>query len=216
MGAVERTILPSVIFAVTCLIILTPGFISIPVVTSVANELVIWGQIMGNMALALGIINLILIHGNDITKRKGNWIYYLVMFFILGTMATTGLSDLTLKNPQFVWMYNNIYTNCTGAFFGAVLFYLVSCTFRVVRIRNFESALLAIAATLTVLMSSPVMCSLWPGFPILGEWVQSVFNTGAFRGITIGAAVGFVGLALRMFLGRERSWMGAGRTSGEG
>ncbi len=181
-------------------------------IESAANEFVIWGQIIGRMALLLGIINLILTNGKDISKRTGNWLYYILMFAIFGIMAVTGLSDLSLQNPQFNWMYNNIYNNCTGAFFGAVLFYLVSCTFRVIRIRNFESALLTFAATLTVLMSSPVMCAIWPGFPMLGEWVQSVFNTGAFRGITIGAAIGLVGLALRMFIGRERSWMGRGST----
>jgi len=212
LGAIERTILPSVIFAITCIIILTPGFVSIPMIESAANEFVIWGQIIGRMALLLGIINLILTNGKDISKRTGNWLYYILMFAIFGIMAVTGLSDLSLQNPQFNWMYNNIYNNCTGAFFGAVLFYLVSCTFRVIRIRNFESALLTFAATLTVLMSSPVMCAIWPGFPMLGEWVQSVFNTGAFRGITIGAAIGLVGLALRMFIGRERSWMGRGST----
>lgn len=208
LGYVEKTVLPLVVFSVACVLIFSTGFVSIPVVDSFTEEFVIWGQIIGRMALALGLINLTMIYGKRIVTRKGNWIYYIVMFVVLVIMAVSGLSDFTLQNPQFKWLYQYVYTNCQAAFFGAVLFYLISCVFRVARIRSLESSYLVIAITLTILMGSPAMCSLWSGFPILGAWMQTVFNTGAFRGIQIGAAIGFVGLTVRMLIGKEKSWMG--------
>ena len=59
-----------------------------------------------------------------------------------------------------------------------------------------------------MLGNAPIGELLWSGFPNLKLWILAVPNNAARRGIVLGMFIGTVGVALRIFTGRERGYLG--------
>ena len=57
-------------------------------------------------------------------------------------------------------------------------------------------------------MSAPIGSAIWPGIEGLGQWIQTVPNKAATRGILICVALGTITLAYRTLQGREPSYLG--------
>jgi hypothetical protein len=93
--------------------------------------------------------------------------------------------------------------------FSVVAFFIASAAYRAFKVKSLESAVLLITALIVMLGNVPIGSAIWSKFPEFKDWLMSVPNSGAFRGITIGTYIGAFATSLRILLGLERAHLGA-------
>ena len=60
----------------------------------------------------------------------------------------------------------------------------------------------------------PLGESLLPGVGALADWVMTVPNTAAQRGILIGVSLGAIATSIKIIFGIERAYLGGGPNNG--
>ncbi len=123
--------------------------------------------------------------------------------------------------PMFDWFYNYIFFPLSATTFSLLAFYMMTATYRAVRVKSWEAGLLLGAAIIVLLGQVPI-----EQLPIVGKYVAcgeisgiSTFeylkslilqfpNTAAKRGIIIGIALGALATSIKIIFGIERPYMG--------
>jgi hypothetical protein len=96
--------------------------------------------------------------------------------------------------------------------FALLSFYVASAAYRAFRARNFEATILLIAAIIVMMGRIPFGDMVTGGrMTPLSEWIMSIPNAAAQRGIIIGAALGAASMSIRIILGIERTYLGTGK-----
>jgi hypothetical protein len=194
-----------------------------------------WMVIVAGFALTLGVVNVIQTHGRKIMRQEKGWMYSVVLLAGLFTMSAAGVLGLFQdagigKNNDgsptpFDWIFGNIFFPLQGTLFALLAFFMASAAYRAFRIRSFQATLLLAAAVIVMLgripvgeMISPHLPEAWVGtpggeylLPWLTNWIMKGPNSAGQSGIIIGAALGAAALSLRVILGLETSFLGAGK-----
>ena len=135
----------------------------------------------------------------------------MVIFGVIGwyySYADPKAGITITTQPQFQWLYTNLYGPADAAMYSILVFYIASASYRAFRVRNPMALLLLITAVIIMFGNTTIGGLIWPGFLSLRDWIMTVPNTAAFRPITIGAGLGTIVLGLRLLTWREVSWMG--------
>lgn len=185
--------------------------------------------IIAGFALLLGVVNVIQGNIRKIERRASGWPFAISLLAGLFVMGTLGLLSAFRVGPfqgiltapdgsdtPFFWMTRHLFNPLQAAMFSLLAFYVASAAFRAFRVRNVEATILLLAAFMVMLGRTPLgeyAFSWLPGgerwLPAATDWIMTVPNTAAQRGIIIGAALGAASLSLRVILGIERSYLGA-------
>ena len=155
----------------------------------------------------IGIFNLARINFLKIQKKRRDWEYSIILLFFLVLMLVAGFIGGT-DGGVFLYLFTNFQIPLSATMFSLLAFFVASAAFRAFRARNPEATLLLIAAVLVMIGRVPIGVWIWKDFPSLVEWIMSVPNTAAKRGIIFGIDLGLISMALRVILGIERSYMG--------
>lgn len=184
--------------------------------------------IIAGFALLLGVVNVVQSNIKKIEKRRTGWPFSISLLAGLLVMGIFGVLSAMRAGPfqsilsapdgsdtPFYWMTRNLFNPLQAAMFSLLAFYIASAAFRSFRVRNVEATILLVAAFLVMLGRTPLgeyVFSWVPGgerwLPTITDWIMTVPNTAAQRGIIIGAALGAAALSLRVILGIERSYLG--------
>ncbi len=159
----------------------------------------------------VGILNLVQINLEKIQKRRTDFAYSIILLVFLFLMMVAGFFLGGTEGDVFLYLFDNVQVPLGATMFSLLAFFVASAAFRAFRARTPEATLLLIAAVLVMIGRVPVGYWLWHGFPGLVEWIMNVPNTATKRGITFGADLGLISMALRVLLGIERSYMGGGK-----
>lgn len=144
--------------------------------------------------------------GVTITLELLMILFALTGFYLSYADPKAGISITT--QPNFQWLYMNLYAPCDSAVYSILLFYIASASYRAFTARNPMAALLLVVAVIVMLGNTSLGGLIWPGLLPLRDWIMTVPNTAAFRPITMGAGFGTIILGLRLLIWREVSWMG--------
>jgi hypothetical protein len=155
----------------------------------------------------IGILNLVRINLDKIQKKRRDWQYSIILLVFLALMLVAGFIGGT-DGGLFLYLFENFQIPLSATMFSLLAFFVASAAFRAFRARSPEATLLLVAAVLVMIGRVPIGYWIWHGFPDLVEWIMSVPNTAAKRGIIFGIDLGLISMALRVILGIERSYMG--------
>ncbi len=201
----KRT-LPFAFSVVTGFLILSAFFVR--PLQNLQQTLLLWYTIVSAFALVVGLLNLVGTHLKNL-QRGRNVAYSLILLLgFFGTLAI-GVWSFRQGDPfgpysSLMWVYGYILAPLQSTMFSLLAFFLASAAFRAFRIRNMEALLLLLAAVLVMLGRIPVSEKAFAG---VTEWIMSIPNLAAQRGIQIGVALGAIGMAFRILFGLERPYL---------
>lgn len=176
-----------------------------------------WFSIVQACAIVLGALNLMVVSGQKIARKKEGWFYAVVIIISFLFVLIIGLAGgETFRDPgtPFDWIFQYMYNPLSSTMYAILAFFVASASYRAFRARNAEATLLLIAAFLVMLGRVPVGDWLTQFMPVgwrisdLASWIMNFPQTAGQRAIMIGIALGLVSTSLRIILGIERSHLG--------
>jgi cation transport ATPase len=182
-------------------------FFKVAGIETIASDALRWNIIIAAFATALGAANLLRIHSRRIGRRANRWTLSVVLLVSMFIYAAVGVA----QGPQgfdYQWLWQNLFTPLSATMFSLNAFFIASAAVRAFRVRTAQAAVLMICAFIVMMGNTGVGVGLWDGFPKSSTWVMSVINVAGMRGILIGAALGAMGISLRVILGLERGHLG--------
>lgn len=184
-------------------------YIPHPASEALLSEVSVWGQIIGGFAILLGVGSLIRSHYLKIKRREAGWGYSGVMFLSMLIMLVAGFwSGGKTESTSFGWLYNYVFVALQGTMFSLLAFFVASAAYRAFRARTPEATVLLLAAILVMWGRVPLGEYLIAGVGQIAEWIMSVPNTAAQRGILIGVSLGGIATSIKIICGVERSYLG--------
>jgi positive regulator of sigma E activity len=182
-----------------------------PISQQFFDTIIKWIRIISAFALVLGVRSISLRHIETVRRKRSGFVYSL---FTLISMAVTALLGLIFgvgAQAPIRLIFNNILVPLGATMFSILAFYMASAAYRAFRARTFEATLLLIAAFIVMLGMVPMGNLISPHFSTIAEWLLSVPNMAAKRGILFGVALGVIATSLKIILGIERGWLGGRR-----
>lgn len=181
-------------------------------------------QVVGAVALVLGIVSILSIHfGKISTKQPGyGYSYFLIVFFFL--MGASGFLPAAAnlggflghggreEGSFFINLYNYVLTPVQATMFALLAFFIASAAYRAFRARSIIATLLLLTAIFVMLGRVPIGPAIFGDWIAdFANWIMAVPNAAAKRAIIVGVGLGILSLSLKMVLGIERAWLGGGR-----
>ena len=210
MSILRRSEIPLVISGVCVLIILIDTFAADKTIRTVSTNIQSWAIIMAGFALGIGCIKLIMRQVNEFQKRISP-IRSVGIVILLLVMLASGIVDLNLRNPVYLFLTNNVYSLLYGVAWSFQYFFLFYGLYRAYRVRNIDSLFMTVATILLILKSGSVFETFMGPIAIRGgDWLLNVPVLAGNRAITISASLGIMLIGLRVLLGKERGYMRTG------
>ncbi|MCD6386656.1 hypothetical protein J7M23_12895 [Candidatus Sumerlaeota bacterium] len=207
-----RRRVPLYITTVVGFFVVAKFFLNIPIIENIANELEQWAMVVVAFAIVLGVANIIRINLLGIIRRRPDWQYKVVLLATMFITTVSGLiifiqgKDLAGEN-LFNWIFMNVYTPLGTTVYALLAFFIASAAFRAFRARNLPATFMLSSAVLVMIGRVPLGAAISSIFPNLANWIMSVPNTAGQRGIIIGAAIGVIGVGLKIITGIERPYL---------
>ena len=166
-----------------------------------------WGIVISAFAMGLGAINLLRRHSRSVLKRDENAFYSFLLIASMIVMIVLGVAFGT-ESPGYDFMFSNILSPASSTMYASIAFYIVTAAYRSFSARNLEGWLLLITAVIVMLGKAAIGSVISDFFPVASTWIESVPNTAGMRAIMMGAALGVISSAVKMFLGLDKSYLG--------
>ena len=205
----KRT-LPVIITMTVGFLIIFRDLFNFPEYTAWATKYIVMGNTLSlNVAVALGVTQLVRLHFRKAIAKREGWYYSVVLLFCVFAMLAMGFIFPQGQNAAvYQWWYNTLPMSMSQAMFAMISYYIASAAYRAFRMRNMEATLLLIAAVLVMMGSVTAGYALWPRFPELKTWIMDNLNTAAMRGLRLGITLGSLAQFARNLFGIERGYMG--------
>jgi hypothetical protein len=187
-------------------------YIPHPASEALLSEVSVWNQIIAGFAILLGVGSLLTTHYAKISRKEAGWGYSAVMFVSMLLMLGAGIwSGGKTEGTSFGWLYDYVFVALQGTMFSLLAFFVASAAYRAFRARTPEATVLLLAAILVMWGRVPLGEYLVSGVGQVAQWIMSVPNTAAQRGILIGVSLGGIATSIKIICGIERSYLGEGK-----
>ena len=206
---VLKRILPAAVAAAVGVAVLAAAFTSQPLLVEVSAYLVGTTVIIAAFALFLGLANVLRVHGRRIAQRQPGSFYSGVLIVVLLLVLALGLPPYPWgpsgpSQPLVRWIFENVQAPVQASLSALLAFFVVRAAYRLLRSRNWESALMLFVAV--VVLVGQVSAGLIPVLAVVKDWVLAVPAMAGVRGILLGVALGALLTGIRLLLGAERPY----------
>jgi hypothetical protein len=215
--------LPLLLCFLCGIVMIIQFFVPHPPFTKMYDTMLEWGIIIGIPALIIGLSSLIKLHYTRIVRKTQNMPYSIVVFVSMIVMAVMGLAFGTGQGSKFEWLFLNVQAPMQSTMFALLAFFIASAAYRAFRARTLEATLMLVTAIIVMFARVPIGTFLWqhimPDSVLqwhenlpddVAGWILNVPSMAARRGILIGISLGSIATSVKIILGIERSYMGAG------
>jgi hypothetical protein len=204
-----------------------------------------WFNAAAAIAFVLGGASLLKMNLLTISARGPGWGYSavtLVAFLVtlgvglfkVGVPPSAAFPDHRMggtpdaEGGALWWLYEYLMSPITGTLFAMLAFYVASAAFRAFRAKNAAAVFLLVTAFVVLLgrTYAGVFLTSWipPDMPWvswlrlenLSAVIMSVFTTAGTRAMIIGIAIGVAATGIKIMIGLDRSYLGAGAGGGNG
>ena len=207
----QRT-LPVLITFVFGVALVLQYYIPHPASEGFLQEMSVWNQIIAGFAIVLGVGSLLSAHYLKIKHQESGWGYSGVLFMSMFVMFGAGLwAEGKAEGTVFGWLYDYVLVALQGTMFSLLAFFVASAAYRAFRARSLEATILLGAAVIVMAGRVPLGEYLLPGIGQISDWIMSVPNTAAQRGILIGVSLGGIAISIKIIFGIERAYLGGGQ-----
>lgn len=135
-------------------------------------------------------------------RMHPDWPFSAVLLVAFVTMATMGIVG-GKEHDAFRWMFDFLYHPLQSSLVALVAFTTCVAILRVARSRPVEASILLGVAVVVMLARVPLGHWMSPSITEVGQWLARVPGLALRRAILLGAAVGAIGMFLRVVLGLD-------------
>jgi hypothetical protein len=204
---------PLLMTMIAGLMMVLEWFFDISIVNDAAGSLRTWAIIIEAFALGLGAVNLVILHGRSVYRKQQAWY---ASVFTLATMFVFAFVGIGMgpQSAPFLRLYDIIIGPAGCTMFSVLCFHIFSAGARCIRVKNLTSLLMTVAALIALVSQLPFGEQHLPAVKAVFDWLMSVVNVSAQRGIIMGAAIGAFAHSIRVLAGLERVVVGTGGGGG--
>jgi hypothetical protein len=200
--------LPLAICFIIGVVMAVQFFVPHPAGRRVYESVLDWMQIVSVFALAVGVVGLGRLHWRKVIVRQSGWRYSVGTLAGLAAMGILGVVGGIEGGTPYAWVFRYVQAPMQSTMMSLLAFFVVSAAYRGFRVRTKEAGILLAAAIVVMLGRVPVGGAIHSAIPAASDWILSVPNTAAMRGIAIGIGLGAISTSLRVIFGIERSYLG--------
>ncbi len=184
-------------------------YVPLPASEALLSEVSVWNQIIAGFAAILGVTSLLHVHYTKIRRQEAGWGYSVVLYLSMLITLIVGLwSGGESENSAFSWLYSYILVALSSTMFSILAFFVASAAYRAFRARSLEATVLLAAAVFVMFGRVPLGEYLVSGVGQISDWIMSVPNTAARRGIIIGISLGGIATSIKIIFGIEQAYLG--------
>ncbi|HCL29277.1 MAG TPA: hypothetical protein EYQ31_01475 [Candidatus Handelsmanbacteria bacterium] len=184
---------------------------------TIEREFALWLRLVFAFAYVLGLVSLLSLHWAKIRQRQAGWAYSLIVYISFGVMMLfvvyndgNGPFAPQETTGPYQWTFINVHVASSATMFSLLAFFISSAAYRTFRARTPEAAILLVSAIIVMLGRVPIGAYISDVIPEAMQWLMSVPNMAAKRGILLGVSLGAIATSLRIIFGIERSYLGGG------
>jgi hypothetical protein len=208
MAVLKRT-LPAAVAITVGLAVLAAMFTPYPLLDVISTYLIDTAVIIAAFALFLGLLNVLRVHSRRIRERQPRRFYSIVLIAAMLLVLTLGLLPIPNQpsgpsQPVVRWIFENVQLPIQASLSALLVFFIVTAAYRVLRVRNAESAVMLAVAL--IVLGGQVTVGLVPVLPDLKNWILAVPAMAGVRGILLGVVLGTLLTSIRLLLGVERPY----------
>jgi hypothetical protein len=209
MAILKRT-LPAVLAIAVGAVVLASLLLPVPQLAAAGRYLIDTAIVIAAFALFLGLINVVRVHVRHIRQRTATWPYSVLLLVVLATVLAIGLVYSPLRGeggasaPAVRWIFTYVLAPMEATLGALLAFFILIAAYRLLRLRNVESAVLLVVTLLVLIGQSST--GLFPALSDLRNWILDVPVVAGVRGILLGVALGTILTGIRLLLGVERPY----------
>jgi hypothetical protein len=208
MAALKR-MLSAILAVAVGLGVLGTFFLPYPWLDVISTYLIDTAVIVAAFALFLGLLNILRVHAQRIFQGRPGGIYSIVLIFAMLLVLVLGLLPMPGQppgpsQPALIWIFQYVQWPIQASLSALLAFFIVTAAYRLLRVRNLESAVMLFAALLV--LAAGLTVGLVPALSDLKEWILAVPAMAGVRGILLGVALGTLLTAIRLLAGVERPY----------
>lgn len=208
MAVLKRT-LPTAVAILVGIVVLVSLLTRYPLFDALGLYLVDVAIVVATFALFLGIVNVIRVHARKLRERPSDRLYSLVLLVVLFLVLIFGLLPVWGEpsgalQPVVQWLFENVQLPIQASLSALLVFFLVTAAYRLLSLRNAESAVMLIVVLLVLL--GQAAAGLFRPLSAIRDWIVAVPALAGIRGILLGVSLGAVLTGIRLLLGVERPY----------
>jgi len=177
-------------------------------ITPVYTDIV---RVIGIFGVGVGVANIFMVHVHRIIRVRQHWEYSIVLIvsfltiFAFGILKWLGPTRVGADPARlFNYVVTEILIHMNSTIYSFLAFFVASAALRAFRVRGLESAIMMVAAVVVLLAMTPETARI-PYISEAREWIDEAITASVFRALQFGMILGGITVALRTWLGIERS-----------